>query len=187
MATVVFDSEKQLELLVRELLADYSARNIQNLKGIVLDNFHNPDYHATYISVCSQFPVGIYGIIDLFACCDSEAPCENDLESHSSVAHIFELKNVPIQSADFEQTLRYKTAIDSLGLYKKVVCHLIGPSVKSGLNLSLCLPEFYTYEYDWSYYGIFFKRFLHVPAGNDNYTPEQHSSRISKTRYNYPF
>jgi hypothetical protein len=175
---IFFPSEKALEDCFFELLTDYCAHEHDHLHGIEEDEPTAAKYHGIIKEVFRQIPVGAYGIMDVLLTVLYENPKDGRMPSSWRVAHIFEMKNVPLQSGDMDQVLRYKKALADLHYYDQIICHLIGTDVKSGHYIieQWNSDDFHCYTYSLTYSGIDFSVMTGFGMDNGQYSLDVHQS-----------
>jgi hypothetical protein len=118
-------AEKDLEdIIFNDLVND--PENVFTT-GLSLSLIHMPNYNNIYWH--RQVDLVSYGRADIIGYSRKDG---------CLYVNIIELKVQPLISADFNQVLRYKTAVNEIiknsfkNIYSEIRCYLIGPSIQDG-------------------------------------------------------
>lgn len=129
MKNLPLPSEAVLEEFVAELLLNETHADYGLLQDVCLSEYDPMNYVLRDFNVYQQAKIGAYGIMDIFVVSLFYSEKE---EKNYSVAYILELKNKPLELADFEQLARYVTGVQRLNTFDVVVPILIGTNINTG-------------------------------------------------------
>jgi hypothetical protein len=136
MIKIPIPSEKLLEDLFEELLLESNGSledaGMDALSYDAIINRKPTEYDFLGADIYRQVGLGGYGILDVLCVYSYQIlPTQPDETKANiyTVALTFELKNVPLKCIDFNQVLRYVTAIENTNMFSKVCPILIGSDV----------------------------------------------------------
>lgn len=129
MKNLPLPSEAVLEEFVAEILKEGTHDGYGLLEDMSLTECDPLNYELRDFIVCQQVKIGAYGIMDIFAM--STFYSEKEDKTYS-VAYIFELKNKPLELADFEQLARYASGVKNLNVFDRIFPILIGTDINTG-------------------------------------------------------
>lgn len=141
-------SEKEIEDLLFHDLTEYAGM------GIHERGFKHKMHPFDQFKWARQVNLGAYGILDLVGWGKVDGKI---------IINLMELKAVPLRAADFDQILRYKTAID--GMLSEKLSHsnyqingfLVGPEIQEGHYIHNWVNNFSVVTYKYSIHGITFE------------------------------